>query len=184
MKGNALLARVNGRWHRPFLVAFGGIVVAHWLEHLAQAAQIWVLGVARADAKGALGHVFPWLVTSEWLHYGYAVVMLAAFAVLLPGFAGRPRQWWALALGVQVWHHFEHAVLLYQALSGHHLFGKPVPTSFLQLAVQRAELHLFYNAVVTVPMLIAMWLHLRPTPRERAMASCSCARHPVAVASA
>jgi len=41
-----------------------------------------VLGWRPPDARGVLGLWFPWLVASETLHYGYAVVMLIAFWVL------------------------------------------------------------------------------------------------------
>ena len=37
------------------------------------------------------------------------------------------------------------------------LFGAKVPTSILQLVFPRVELHLFYNVVVFIPMVIAMW---------------------------
>lgn len=168
--------RLNGRWHRRALMTFGFIVLVHWAEHLVQAAQIWLFDMPRPEAKGALGQLFPWLVTSEWLHYGYAIAMLVGLALLLPGFSGRSRAVWGLALAIQVWHHFEHALLLYQAQSHTTLFGRPMATSVLQLVWPRPELHLVYNALVTVPMLVALWLHTRPTPGERAAVSCSCAR--------
>lgn len=59
----------------------------------------------------------PWLVTPEWLHYLYAIVLLAGLIVLRPGFTGRSRTWWDVALAIQVWHHFEHALLLGQPSS-------------------------------------------------------------------
>ena len=39
----------------------------------------------------------------------------------------------------------------------------------------RVELHLIYNTIVFVPMVIAMYLHLLPTAEERAEMGCSCA---------
>jgi hypothetical protein len=50
-----------------------------------------------------------------------------------------------------------------------------VPTSLVQLVVPRIELHLFYNAVVFIPMVVAMVYHLRPSPAEAAATHCSCA---------
>jgi hypothetical protein len=50
-----------------------------------------------------------------------------------------------------------------------------VPTSLLQLVLPRVELHLFYNSVVFLPMVIAMVYHLRPSRAEAAMATCTCA---------
>src|SRR3954470_22567913 len=84
-----IVARLNGRFHRAALIVFMVVVLAHWAEHVAQAYQIWVLGWPRPEARGVLGVPFPWLVSSEWLHYGYAIVMLVALFLLLPGFAGR-----------------------------------------------------------------------------------------------
>lgn len=173
-EGN-LLADLNGRWHKPALAVFAVIVVAHWAEHIVQAIQIWVLGWPRPEARGVLGMPFPWLIKSEWLHYGYALVMLAVLVLLRRGFTGRAKTWWTIALAVQVWHHLEHLLLLVQAITGHNIAGKPVPTSLLQLAFPRVELHLFYNAVVTIPMVVAMVLHTRPKAAERAAMRCTCA---------
>lgn len=161
--------------HRAALLIFLAIVLAHWGEHLVQAFQVYVLSWPRADAGGALGLVFPALVHSEALHYGYALVMLVGFLVLLPGFAGRSRTWWSIALWIQVWHHLEHLLLLVQAVSGMHLLGMAAPTSLIQLVVPRIELHLFYNAIVFAPMVVAMVLHRMPNARERESMSCTCA---------
>jgi hypothetical protein len=169
-----LVARMNGRHHRAALNVFLFIVLAHWAEHLVQAYQIWVLDLPRPKARGVLGQFFPWLVTREWLHYGYAIVMLIGLFLLRPGFTGRARAWWTVALVIQFWHHIEHLLLLIQAQIGVNFFGAKVPTSVLQLAFPRVELHLFYNSIVFVPMVIAMYLHVRPNARELRAASCSC----------
>ncbi|MEO3813662.1 hypothetical protein ABGB17_32100 [Sphaerisporangium sp. B11E5] len=166
---------INGRYHKIALNTFMFIVLAHWAEHVAQAVQIYALGWKLPDARGVLGVPFPWLVTSEWMHYGYALIMLIGLIALRKGFVGRSRTWWTISLGIQVWHHFEHLILLIQKLSGVYLAGKPVPTSILQLIIPRVELHLFYNAVVFAPMLVAVILHLRPRPEERAEMRCTCA---------
>ena len=47
------------------------------LKHLFQAFQIYALGWPVPEARGMLGYYYPWLITSETLHYGYALVMLA-----------------------------------------------------------------------------------------------------------
>jgi hypothetical protein len=165
---------LNTRHHKAALMVFMAVVVAHWAEHLAQAFQIYVLSWPRPEAGGVLGLAFPVLVTSEWLHYGYAIVMLVALVMLRHGFAGRSRTWWNIAMWIQVWHHFEHLLLLLQAVTGAHLMGKPVPTSIAQLVFARVELHLFYNAIVFVPMVVAMYHHLRPRPAELELMACSC----------
>lgn len=155
------LVTLNGRWHRKALFLFMVVVIAHWAEHIAQAVQIWALGWPVPEARGALGLAFPWLVESEWLHYGYALVMLIGMWMLRSGFTRLGYIWWMVALGLQFWHHFEHLLLLTQAMTGLYLDGRPAPTSLAQLWIPRVELHLFYNSVVTLPMLVAMYYLLR-----------------------
>ncbi len=171
---------LNVTYHILAMQVFIVIVLAHWVEHILQAVRIYLLGWARPDAKGELGLVFPWLVTSEWLHYAYALAMLVGLLVLRPALMGRDRVWWDIALALQLWHHFEHALLLVQAATGNFLFSRPVPTSFAQLLVQRVELHLFYNAVVFIPMLIATIYHMYPRQGESVVYECTCARRPLA----
>ncbi|MGA5895072.1 hypothetical protein [Streptomyces venetus] len=169
---------LNSRFHRTGLRVFLIIVLAHWAEHVAQAVQIYIWGWPLPQARGVLGIPFPWLVTSEWMHYGYALIMLAGFLLLRPGFTGTSRTWWNIALGVQIWHHLEHLLLLIQALTGAYLAGRAVPTSIVQLLAPRVELHLFYNAVVTIPMVVAMILHSRPTKAAASAARCTCPAEP------
>jgi hypothetical protein len=172
------LGQINGPRHELALRLFMVIVLAHWAEHLLQALQIYALGWPVPEARGLLGYFYPWLIRSELLHYGYAVVMLAGLWMLRPGFtAPRERQWWTLALCIQFFHHIEHALLFGQALTGHNLFGRPVPTSLVQLWVPRVELHLFYNTIVFIPMVIAMYHHMFPAPEEAGGHQCTCAWH-------
>jgi len=149
------------------------IVLLHWVEHIIQAAQIWVLAMPRPEALGGLGYVFPVLVKSEYMHWGFAVSMFVGLVILRPGFKGTARTWWTISLAIQGWHLIEHSLLQYQATAGLTFFGAPIPTSFLQLWLPRPELHLIYNAVVFIPMVIAMWLHTRPSQAEHI--DCSCA---------
>jgi len=179
-----LLTDLNTTYHRTALNIFLAITLAHWAEHVAQAIQIWVLGWPVPEARGVLGVWFPWLVTSEALHYGYAVVMLVGLVILRPGFTGQARTWWTVALVIQVWHHFEHLLLLGQHVSGDNIASKPVPTSILQLAFPRVQLHLFYNAIVFVPMVVAMVLHRRPAASGAEAPACTCAPTPALVPAA
>jgi hypothetical protein len=173
------IERINGRYHELALRLFMVIVLAHWAEHLVQAVQIYALGWPVPEARGLLGLYYPWLISSETLHYGYALVMLAGLWLLRPGFTGvLDRRWWTIALGIQFFHHFEHFLLLAQATLGVNLFGRPVPTSLIQLWVPRVELHLFYNSIVFIPMIIGMYYHLFPPAAEQAEAAkvqCTCA---------
>lgn len=166
---------LNIRWHRPALVIYTIVVLGHWAEHIAQAIQVYALGWPVPEARGALGLAFPVLVKSEWLHYGYAIGMMVAFIVLRHGFVGRAGRWWRAAMWIQIWHHLEHLLLVLQALTGAYLLGGSAPTSIAQLLIPRVELHLFYNTIVFVPMVVAMILHLRPTGDERGAMRCSCA---------
>ena len=179
--------KLNHVWHKRALNSFMFIVLAHWAEHLAQAYQIHVMGWPRPQAGGFLGLYFPWLVSSEVLHYGYAIVMLIGLWILRKGFTGTSRKWWMIALVIQFWHHIEHAVLQWQAITGHYWFGSPVPVSFVQLLLPtfRPELHLFYNAIVFIPMVVAMYYHLFP-PKGEETAVCGCAlrREPLRAAAA
>ena len=170
--------KLNTVWHKRALNLFMFIVLAHWAEHLTQAFQIYVLGWARPRAGGFLGLFFPFLVSSEILHYGYAIVMLVGLWMLRKGFTGTSRKWWTVALVIQFWHHIEHAVLQYQAITGNYWFGSPVPVSFLQMLMpqSRVEIHLFYNAIVFIPMVIGMYYHLFP-PKGEEVAACTCALH-------
>ena len=170
--------KLNGVWHRRALNLFMLVVLGHWAEHLAQAYQIYVLGWPRPQAGGFLGLFFPWLVSSEVLHYGYAIVMLIGIGTLRKGFTGTSLKWWTIALVIQFWHHIEHAVLQWQALTHHYWFGSPVPVSFLQLLFPkfRIEIHLFYNAIVFMPMIVGMYYHMFP-PKGEEHAACSCALH-------
>ena len=167
--------KLNARWHERALQLFMVIVLAHWVEHLAQAVQIYVLGWPRPRAGGVLGLWYPWLVTSEVLHYSYALIMLIGIWMLRNGFTGTSRKRWTVARVIQFWHHIEHALLIGQATFHHNLFGSPVPASILQLVVPRVELHLFYNTVVFVPMIISMYYHMFPNEQEASCATCSCA---------
>src|SRR5215216_881760 len=113
---STFIERINGPRHETALRLFTLVVLAHWAEHLLQAIQIYLLGWPVPQARGVLGYFFPFLITSELLHYGYAVVMLAGLWLLRPGFtAARERGWWTIALGIQFFHHIEHALLFGQA---------------------------------------------------------------------
>lgn len=167
--------KLNTRWHKPALWGFMIVVLAHWAEHIAQAYQIYVLGWPAHHANGFLGLYYPWLVHTEVLHYGYALAMLIGIWVLRKGFTGVSRKWWTIALVIQFWHHFEHLLLIGQATFHHNLFGSPVPTSIVQLLIPRVELHLFYNSIVFIPMVIGMYYHMFPAKGETHPAGCTCA---------
>ncbi|MFA6235860.1 MAG: hypothetical protein WC635_00925 [Bacteriovorax sp.] len=169
------LTLINQSKHELALRLYMVIVLAHWGEHLVQAFQIFVLKWPRPASRGILGQWFPWLISSELLHYGYALFMLLGLWFLRKGFKGRSLIWWNISLIVQFWHHIEHLLLQGQALFQTNLFDSPVPVSILQLIYPRVELHLFYNTIVFLPMVVGMYYHLFPTKEERAQHLCTCA---------
>ncbi|MDX1437832.1 MAG: hypothetical protein R3335_13555 [Anaerolineales bacterium] len=162
-----IITRLNTTWHEKALWVYTAIVLAHWLEHLVQGYQVYVLGWPRPASLGALGLIFPVLVKTEALHFGYAVFMLGGLIILRPGFQGRSRLWWDISLAIQGWHFIEHAVLQGQAIAGAYLFNAAQPISIVQVWVPRVELHLLYNALVFVPMVIAMVYHKHPPAKDR-----------------
>ena len=166
--------KLNTTWHERSLQIFMAIVLAHWMEHLVQAYQIWVMHWPRPKALGLLGLFWPWLIQTEALHYSYALVMLIGIWVLRKGFTGRALTWWTIALVIQFWHHIEHFLLIYQATTHHNFWHKPVPCSVLQLYFPRVELHLFYNTVVFIPMVIGMYYHMFPPAGEKGNPNCTC----------
>jgi hypothetical protein len=183
-RSSSFLESLNTRWHERALQGFMAIVLFHWAEHLIQAYQFWGLHWSRAKSMGLLGMYYPWLMKTETLHYGFALVMLIGLWVLRKGFTGKSHTWWMIAFWIQFWHHFEHFILFYQAQTHHYWFGGSVPTSVGQIWIPRIELHLFYNAIVFIPMVVAMYYHMYPPAQEIAKPMCTCARHrtPIAVA--
>ncbi|HXG64927.1 MAG TPA: hypothetical protein VNO70_07450 [Blastocatellia bacterium] len=167
--------KINRQWHKPSLQIFMAIVLAHWAEHLAQATQIYILDWPVPEARGVLGLWFPWLIKSELLHYLYALIMIIGLWVLRKGFQGLSYKWWMISFGIQFWHHIEHALLQGQAIFGRNLFDSPVPVSLIQLWIPRVELHLFYNTIVFIPMVIGMYYHMFPPEGEAPNHGCACA---------
>ena len=85
------------------------------------------------------------------------------------------RRWWTIALAIQFFHHIEHLLLIIQSTTGYNLGGRPVPTSIVQMWVPRVELHLFYNTIVFIPMVVAMYYHMFPTRSDaRPGQKCTC----------
>ena len=173
--------KLNSRWHERALQVFMFIVLAHWGEHLVQAYQIYVMGWPRPE-----GQWHSWTVVSLAdqvrsaalrLCHGHADRHLGA----AQGIHRRLAKWWTVALVIQFWHHIEHFLLIWQATSHHNFWGKPVPCSVLQLVFPRVELHLFYNSMVFIPMVIAMYYHMFPSAAEERTMVCTCAVGPQAL---
>lgn len=151
-----LIYKLNHQWHKVALILFMVIVVAHWMEHIFQTLQVYFFQWPRGHAHGLLGYYNPWLAQSEWLHYIYALIMLIGLFILRSGFSDKARVWWNVSLILQIWHHTEHFILLMQKLSGYNLFNSAKPISLIEIFFPRIELHLFYNAIVFIPMVLAI----------------------------
>lgn len=152
--------------HRKLFTLFMFLVLAHWGEHLFQLAQIYLLHIPKAKALGMLGWYFPGLVRGEWLHAGYAMLMLVGLVALRYGFAGRALAAWMVATYIQYFHLLEHGLLFAQAQLHFNLWGSKVPTSIVQALLPtgfRPELHLVYNLLVTVPMVVAQVYYMLPS---------------------
>ncbi|WP_107670509.1 hypothetical protein [Cyanothece sp. BG0011] len=120
--------------------------------------QLWLFHWERPDCLGLLGLLNPWLMRSEWLHYGYALLMLIGLWVFQSKMTTKKASfWWSLALWFQFYHHFEHAILLSQELLKVNFLNSSTPISIGQIWFPRIELHLFYNFIVFIPMIIALW---------------------------
>lgn len=173
---DSLIYTLNGRWHKRAMQIFMIIIFAHLAEHIVQVFQLWVLGWKRPECLGLLGLFYPWLMKSEWLHYGHALFMLVGLALLRPAIIGTARIWWDTSFVIQFWHHIEHALLLGQALIHKPFYKFAAPVSIAQILAQyfsgrpfagppwlpRIELHLFYNLIVLIPMLVALYYHRFP----------------------
>lgn len=175
---------LNARRHKVAVQVFLAIVLFHWLEHIVQAYQFFVLRWSRPMSMGFLGMYYPWLMKSEVLHYGFALVMVAGLWMLRKAFTGTSHTWWMIAFWIQFWHHFEHFILFYQAQTQRFWFGGAVPTSVGQIWIPRIELHLIYNALVFIPMVVAMYYHVYPPARDAVKATCACARRQSQLATA
>jgi hypothetical protein len=178
--GKALLYRLNGRWHKPAMQVFMIVILAHLSEHIIQCFQLWVLQWPRPECMGLLGMVYPWVMKTEWLHYGHALFMLLGLVILRPAITiSQALFWWNVSFVIQFWHHIEHALLLGQALIRDNLYDFAAPVSIAQVVAQsfsgqpfagqpylpRIELHLFYNLIVLIPMLIALHHHRFPSAK-------------------
>ena len=60
----------------------------HWGEHWLRHTRFMSWGGRGRRPMGMLGLWYPWLIKSEALHYGYALVMLIGIWVLRKGFTG------------------------------------------------------------------------------------------------
>ena len=116
---------------------FLSVVIVHFIEHLAQMFELYILHLTRAESLGLIGLAFPHLVRSEWLHYAFAWYTLYG----LIKFKFSPT-----AIYLQTFHFIEHVVLLSQYLLAF------TPTGIGGIWFTRIELHFAYNLIVLIAM--------------------------------
>ena len=162
------MERLNGPLHAPAVWVFMLIIVAHWAEHVLQIYQIYALGWSPLKAGGLIGVIYPGLVESETLHFVYDLIQWGGIIILLPGFHGKARTYWVIAVIVQTWHYIEHVLLMGQYLTKYYLFGAAHQISILEQWFPRPELHFTYNLLVFIPMVIAVHYYLQPKLEELA----------------
>ena len=132
------IEKLNGPWHERALWVYLAIVIVHWVEHIFQAAQIWILGMPRPEALGALGLrvSLAGQVRGDALHLrGPDVRRPGPAATRLPRHRARRggRRRWASRAGTCS----STRSCSSRRPSGQNLFGSPVPTSVLQQYVPR-----------------------------------------------
>lgn len=132
------------------------VVTLHFLEHIAQIIQLYVFKWLRPNCVGILGLWYPWLIQSEWLHYIYAVFMLVGLIILKKR---QKNRWWTTAIHLQQFHHFEHLLLLVQAIANVPMANRvSIGSLFFS---SRIELHFFYNLMVMIPIVISIMMNLK-----------------------
>lgn len=157
--------RMAGAWMALYLV-LAVTQTGHVMEHVVQVAQLRILGLGGEHAHGIFG-----AFDVEWVHFSWNAWVLAAVVVLLIGRPGNPWLWGAAPLAG--WHLVEHTFLILAYLSTGveggpgllamgGLLGNGLP-------VARPELHLFYNVLETVPLLLGLawaWRHTSTVQRS------------------
>ncbi len=74
-KSSGLISSLNDRCRRGSLYIYMAMVV-HWAEHLVQAVPDLGSRLGAAGGTCRAADAFPWLVSSAWLDYGYAILQL------------------------------------------------------------------------------------------------------------
>ena len=146
--------------HNRLLAMYMFIVLFHFIEHVLQIIQFFFLDYSRAEAGGLLGEQFPGLLTNETLHFSYNFILFLGLVMLYRGMSSSAQLWWLVALMLQGWHLFEHTILQFQWLTGWYWFGADRQTSVLENFIPRIELHFMYNTIVTIPIVIAVLIHI------------------------
>jgi hypothetical protein len=152
--------RVADGWLALYL-ALALTQTGHVGEHVVQVIQLRLLGLSGEHAHGVFG-----ALDIEWVHFGWNAWILLAVALLLVRFRANPWLW--LTLPLAGWHLAEHVLLLAIYLAT----GVPGSPGLLAtggllgggLPVARPDLHLLYNLVETVPLILGLRWQWRQAP--------------------
>lgn len=152
--------RRAGAWFALYFV-LALTQTGHVMEHVVQVIQLRILGLSGEHAHGVVG-----ALDIEWVHFAWnAWVLVAVVALLL----GRQRNGWIwIAAPIAAWHLIEHTILIALYLTTG-IEGNPglLATGGLLaggLPLARPELHLVYNLVETVPILIGFGVAMSRRP--------------------
>src|SRR5256712_1771612 len=152
--------------HRQYgWLAFFFILVvtqgAHFLEHVAQMAQIHLLGLMGLQARVVLG-----MLDLEWVHFIWNSWVLLCAVLLV--FLFRKNPWLWVLLVISVWHEIEHVYIMSVFLRTGHI-GAP---GLLArggaigggLPLSRPDLHFFYNLLEELVLIIAYLYQIHRLP--------------------
>ena len=117
---------------------FYTVLKLHFLEHLAQMIQVYILNMPRTESLGLIGLWFPYLIRSEWLHFGFAIYTLNGIYRYTNN---------KTAFYLQLFHTVEHIILINQYFLGY------AATGIGGIWFPRIELHFFYNLIVLLPLI-------------------------------
>ena len=142
--------RTAGAWLALYFV-LALTQTGHVMEHVVQVTQLRILGLSGEHAHGVFG-----ALDIEWVHFVWNAWVLVAIVALL---LGRQRNLWLwIAAPLAAWHLLEHSVLivLYLVTGTEGNPGLLAMGGLLAngLPLVRPDLHLVYNLVETLPLLI------------------------------
>lgn len=137
------------------------VKIERWLEHIVQAYQVCVMGYERPHALVLLGRFCPRLVDTEWMRFGYSVLIWLGLVVLREGFSRSAQAWWDAAATAEIWHSFEPIMPFLRAQGGFALWGTNEPTSVAGLFCPRMESYSFYNFIIILLIIISMIISRR-----------------------
>lgn len=152
-----------------------GVQTLHFVEHVIQLVQIHALRVPEAQALGALGAVFAFRGTEEWLHLGFNLTLLTALLWFQPavraalGTAARPyRTYLFFGVGVELWHVIEHLVVTGNMIANG---GRCPCPGILDRIVPETLLHMGYNTAALIGIAAGVTPILASAIRSRRLAT-------------